>query len=298
MEIWLCTTIGILLFVVIALSIKIYLLQKAAREIEEGFAERLVTETNTLLDISTRDKTMRRLANAVNTQLVSLRTARNRCQQGDMELKNAVTNISHDLRTPLTAICGYLDLLETEDKSENAARYLTIIRDRTEVLKQLTGELFRYSVVLTAERSGNQEQIVINTVLEESVAACYAELTAHHITPDISMPDNNVIRTLNRSDLSRIFSNLLNNAIKYSDGDLQITLSESADITFSNTASVLNEVQVGRLFDRFYTVETARKSTGLGLSITRTLVERMGGTVAASYENDRLSICIHFPQSI
>lgn len=85
---------------------------------------------------------------------------------------------------------------------------------------------------------------------------------------------------------------------EYSDGDLQITLSESGDITFSNKASGLDEVQVGRLFDRFYTVETARKSTGLGLSITRTLVEQMGGSVTAAYENKRLSVCIHLPESV
>jgi hypothetical protein len=82
--------------------------------------------------------------------------------------------------------------------------------------------------------------------------------------------------------------------MKYSDGDLDITLSETGEITFSNMASSLSEVQVGKLFDRFYTVEVARKSTGLGLAIARTLVEQMNGTIYATYENDRLSIHILF----
>ena len=86
----------------------------------------------------------------------------------------------------------------------------------------------------------------------------------------------------------------MNNAIKYSDGDLDIILSETGEIIFSNTASGLNEVQVGKLFDRFYTVEAARKSTGLGLAIAKTLVEQMNGTISAKYENNRLSICILF----
>ena len=89
-----------------------------------------------------------------------------------------------------------------------------------------------------------------------------------------------------------MFSNLLNNAMKYSDGDLDITLSEEGEIIFTNTASGLNEVQIGKLFDRFYTVEAARKSTGLGLGIARTLIEQMNGTISASYKNNRLSICI------
>jgi hypothetical protein len=82
--------------------------------------------------------------------------------------------------------------------------------------------------------------------------------------------------------------------MKYSDGDLDITLSETGEIIFSNMAYGLNEVQVGKLFDRFYTVEAARKSTGLGLAIARTLVEQMNGTIYATYENDRLSIHILF----
>jgi signal transduction histidine kinase len=222
-----------------------------------------------------------------------LREERHRFVQGDMELKNAVTNISHDLRTPLTAICGYLELLEQEEKSETVERYIDIIANRTEALKQLTEELFRYSVIVTTEEH-EKEQVVLNTVLEESIAAFYAALNEKEITPNIHIPEIKISRYLDRSALSRVFSNLLNNAMKYSDGDLDITLSETGEITFSNMASSLNEVQVGKLFDRFYTVEAARKSTGLGLAIARTLVEQMNGTIYATYENDMLSIHILF----
>jgi signal transduction histidine kinase len=294
MGIWLWAVLGSLLLIIIALCIKIYLLQKAAKEIEEAFADRLITDTNTLIAISSRDKHMRKLANAINIQLRKFREERHRFVQGDMELKNAVTNISHDLRTPLTAICGYLELLEQEEKSETVERYLDIIADRTEVLKQLTEELFRYSVIITTD-SHEKEQVVLNTALEESIAAFYAALKEKNITPNIHLPEIKVSRCLDRFALSRVFSNLLNNAIKYSDGDLEITLSESGEITFCNRTSGLNEVQVGKLFDRFYTVEAARKSTGLGLAIARTLVEQMNGTIYATYENERLSICILFP---
>lgn len=137
-----------------------------------------------------------------------------------------------------------------------------------------------------------REPIAINGVLEESIAAFYTALNERNITPNIQIPENKVIRNLDRSALSRVFSNLLNNAMKYSDGDLDITLSEEGEIIFTNTASGLNEVQIGKLFDRFYTVEAARKSTGLGLGIARTLIEQMNGTISASYKNNRLSICI------
>lgn len=294
MEMWLWAFVGIMAVIIVALLIKIHILQKAAREIENAFADRLMTDTNTLIDISSNDRYMRQLANAINKQLRKLRAERHRFQQGDLELKNAVTNIAHDLRTPLTAICGYLDLLEQEEKSEAVTRYMKIIRNRAEMLTQLTEELFCYSVIISSKNDTVREPVVINGILEESIAAFYTALSERNITPNIRMPQDKIIRTLDRSALARVFSNLLNNAIKYSDGDLDITLSETGEITFANTASGLNEVQVGKLFDRFYTVEAARKSTGLGLTIARTLMEQMNGTISAKYENHRLSICILF----
>lgn len=296
MEDWLWAGIGILAVAVAALLIKVYFLKKAAKEIEAAFADRLVTDTNTLIDISSGDKDMRRLANAINIQLRRFRAQRHRFVQGDKELKNAVTNISHDLRTPLTAIFGYLELLEREEKSDTVCRYLDIIRNRTELLKQLTEELFRYSVILATESNMILESVVINSVLEESIAAFYTELNERSITPNIRMPKEKIIRTLDSAALSRVFSNLLQNAIKYSDGDLDITLRETGEIIFSNKASKLDEVQVGKLFDRFYTVEAARKSTGLGLSIARTLVEHMNGTISAVYEENKLRISVLFPE--
>lgn len=133
--------IGILLLIIFVLGAKVHFLRKSAQEITEGFRDRLTADTNMLIDISSRDAYMRKLASEINVQLRMLRKERRRYQQGDLELKEAVTNISHDLRTPLTAISGYLDLLEREEKSENVERYLTQIHNRTEALNNLTEEL-------------------------------------------------------------------------------------------------------------------------------------------------------------
>lgn len=295
MEFWLLVVIGILLIIIFSLVIKLFFVHKTVREIKAQFTERLMTETNTLIDISHRNKIMCGFAKRLNTELRKLRKERHRFQQGDLELKNAVTNISHDLRTPLTAISGYLDLLDNAEKSEEAERYIKVIRNRTEVLRQLTEELFCYSVVTSPEYDNDVEFVSVNSVLEESILGFYAVLQERNITPNISMPENKVFRKVNRAALSRIFSNLLNNAIKYSDGDLNITLNDTGEITFSNTASDLSEVDVKKLFDRFYTVENARKSTGLGLSISRILIEQMKGTISAQYKNGKLSICIWLP---
>ena len=294
MMVWLWSFIGILVLLILGLLFKIHMRRKAAGEIADGFADRLVTDTNTLIGISGRDRQMRRLADAVNEQLRRLRAEHHRFCQGDAELKGAVTNLSHDLRTPLTAICGYLDLLEKEEKSEAAKRYIDIIRNRSQLLVSMTEELFQYSVLLSRENNAPGEPVVLNQVLEESIAAAYTVLTERNITPRIRMPREKVVRMLDASALSRVFSNLLQNAVKYSDGDLEITLESTGEIVFANRAPGLDEIQVGRLFDRFFTVESARKSTGLGLAIARSLVEQMGGSISAEYTDDRLHIWIFF----
>ncbi len=294
MEHLLLAIIGILLLIIFVLLAKVYFLRKSAQEIREAFRDRLTADTNTLIDISTRDPYMRKLAADINVQLRLFRQQRHKYLSGDRELKEAVTNISHDLRTPLTAICGYLDLLQTEEKSENAARYLSLIENRVEAMKQLTEELFRYSVILSTGELV-LEPVCVNGVLEESIAAFYGAMTGRNIQPEIHITENRIQRQLNREALGRVFSNILNNALKYSDGDLAIIMRDDGQIIFSNTASGLNKVQVGKLFDRFFTVEAARNSNGLGLAISKALVEQMGGTIQAKLQDGRLYICICLP---
>ena len=294
METLLLTVNGILVILIVALLTKIHFMHKAVMEIMEAFHDRLAEDTNTLIDISSRDSYMCQLAASINVQLRLLRKQRHKYLNGDCELKEAVTNISHDLRTPLTAICGYMDLLEREEKSETVTRYLSLIQNRTEAMKQLTEELFRYSVILSTQENMEVETVYVNGVLEESVTGFYGALTERGITPVISITENRIERKLNKAALSRVFSNILNNALKYSDGDLKIEMEDDGQITFSNSAAGLSEVQVGKLFDRFFTVEAARNSNGLGLSIAKSLVEHMGGTITAQYASHILCIIIRF----
>lgn len=286
--------IGILIVVVVILCIKIHFLHRAMEEMEAGFGERIAQDTNTLITISSGDRVARRLAGQLNDQLRLLRQERRRLQSGDRELKEAVTNISHDLRTPLTAICGYLDLLKGEEKSNTAKRYLSMIENRTEAMKMLTEELFHYSVITFEEEQMEYEEVVLNRVLEESISAYYGAFKKTGITPEIKMTEKKILRSLDKKTLQRILGNVISNGIKYSGGDFQIELTDYGEINFTNTAPCLNAVQVGRLFQRFYTVAAARQSTGLGLSIAKNLTEKMGGKITAEYQNGRLCIKILF----
>ena len=138
------------------------------------------------------------------------------------------------------------------------------------------------------------EEVILNGVLEEIISAYYAVLKSKNIVPSIDITDRKIKRNLNKGALSRIFGNIISNAIKYSDGDLKIVLSDEGKIIFSNYAPMLSEIKLGQLFNRFYTVETGNKSTGLGLTIAKELTEQMGGVINASYDNGIISISILF----
>ena len=132
---------------------------------------------------------MRKLADSINRELLLLQDDRRRCQQGDQDLKNAVTNISHDLRTPLTAICGYLDLLDREETSDAVSRYLKIIRGRTENMRQAHGRAVPLFGITTVSGGTPDEPVILNRCLEDSISALYASLKQKHITPEITMPE-------------------------------------------------------------------------------------------------------------
>lgn len=285
---------GILSIIVLILYAKVYMLKAGMAEIRAELADWLKTDTNTLISISSNDRQLRLLAADLNRQLRLLRGQRRQYLNGDRELKDAVTNISHDLRTPLTAIRGYLDLLEREEMSERAKEYLTRIRGRTDAMSSLTEELFRYSVVTTVQDL-TLERLDLVRALEENLLSFYGAMKEKGICPQIRLPDAPVWRELDPEALGRIFSNIISNALKYSDGDFSVTMTDDGSITFSNSARELNAVMAGRLFDRFYTVNASRNSTGLGLSIAKLLTQRMGGRIGTEYQGQTLSVNLSFP---
>lgn len=320
---------GIMCTLTAVLTVKIYLLHKGLKEIDDCLTDILSQDTNRQITLSSRDRSICRLAARLNVHLGELRKSRLKYTNGDRELKEAITNISHDLRTPLTAISGYLELLEgklypgegrfcpergrQQTCPTEVLRCLTVIRNRTEHMKQLTEELFHCSLALSVPEEKPQ-LLSLNQVLEESLLSFYEALLKKGITPDVSLPETPVLRTLDPAALSRVFQNVLGNAVKYSGGDLSLCLTENGTVICSNTAPHLNPLLTEQLFDRYYTVKTvsspdATGSTGLGLSIARLLTERMGGEISAvciqqpckseasqnPHTENRLEITIRFP---
>ena len=159
-------------------------------------------------------------------------------------------------------------------------------------MRNLTEELFKYSVVVSETEGLKPEKVSLNDILEQSLAAFYSVFSERSIVPEIKIPGTPVERTLDKTALRRIFDNILSNAAKYSNGDLTVELFQNGTVSFSNSAKDLDKIKTERLFDRFYTVETASDSTGLGLSIAKLLTEKMGGTVSADYRSGKLFVVV------
>lgn len=289
-------TCVILLIAAAAMLIYIIVLRGSLKEISDGVEERVDNIRNTPITISSSDRYARELASKLNIEFDKLRMERLKLNTGEKELRTAVTNIAHDLRTPLTAISGYLQMLEEQEMNDTVRRYFNIITERCGTMRLLTEELFQYSVINSTAGDLKLIELDLNEELENALVSSYGILRQRGISPEIEICEKKVSRCLDRAAVQRIFSNILNNAAKYSDGDLRVSLSEDGTVTFTNKAGSLTEVELARLFDRFYTVDNARGSTGLGLSIARLLTAKMRGNVSAELKGGELSIIVFFPE--
>ena len=286
-------------FTLAVLILKITILKGSIRQIRREFKERDELNSSAKIGISFRDADLCGLTDDLNKTLEKMRKKYNLYVQGDSEVKQTIGNASHDLRTPLTAIIGYLELAKGKMQAgEDITSYLDIIENRARYMKELTDELFEFSGIIgDNDREELQtEEIEINRVLEDSIIDYYSVLSENGIEPVVEITEEPVVRSLNRHALERIFANLLSNAVKYSQGDLKITLAGSGEIIFENYAPEITEIQVQQLFDRFYTLRTGRNSTGLGLAIARNLVTQLNGTIAAKRIEKNLVIRISFPK--
>ncbi len=288
------SAIVVLLSAILVLVWKIYSLRRALREIDEGLQDKLSSDTNTPISLSGLDWYSRKLASDLNRQIKILKREQQKYETKNDDIKTAVNNIAHDIRTPLTAIYGYLELFEPDRLEEKEQKWLGIIKARTDNLKELTEELFFYSLAYAEAEELKPEKICVNDELSEVLAGFYGAMKSAGIEPRIDLPNEKVFRNLDIKAFDRIISNLINNALKYSTGNLIIRLDKKGLITFCNNTNGMTSTDVGRLFERFYTVETAKGSTGLGLSIARMLTEKMKGNITAKLEDNSLVIELLF----
>lgn len=293
--------ICILLAIALVLAvIKIVLLRRGFDELTENIEDQVSGKTQIPVTLTTSDPHARHTAEILNRELKNLDRERNEYLDGNRKVAEAVTGISHDIRTPLTAINSYLDLMADEKDEALKAQYLERIKSRTLSLSDLADELFKYSTSTDPERYPVQtenivsEPIDICRVLEECILSFYAGFKKRGIEPDIEIPDEPVFVLCDKKSANRIFENIIGNAIKYANNDLKVKLDPKGQVIFSNPAPDLTPVSAAKLFDRYFTVNEGHASTGLGFSIAKELITRNNGTIEADLKDGILMITVSF----
>ena len=219
----------------------------------------------------------------------------------DAALRETITNLSHDIRTPLTSLDGYFQLLASEkidqDKKEH---YLGIIRNRIESLNSMLDELFTYAKLQDINYSIELSELDITAVTADILMSFYDDIAGRGEEPVVSLPDEPVLINGNKEAYTRVVQNIIRNALVHGK-NLSISLRrEATDVIFECSDELLNPdtvIDTSRVFDRFYKADKARtnaKGSGLGLAITKELVERMGWKISAECRDGRFSIRVLF----
>lgn len=255
-----------------------------------------IRKTEKKIDITLLDKDIEKLTIEINN-LIDLHTLSNiEKKSAERELKQAIANISHDLRTPLTSILGYIQLIEKpEVTDEERKEYLAIAKDRAKRLQILLNDFFELSVIESVDHSLKLGKLGLNSIVEEIVINLYDKFNEQQIVPSIKIPQEQMNIIGDESAVKRVIENLVINAIRYSDGNVSITLERNntkINLTISNDVKDITEKDVELFFNRFYTADQTRsgKGTGLGLPIAKALMDKMNGKLSAELKDSWLYV--------
>ena len=281
---------------VLILFLYIIFILKQLKSISKQLDKRLIENTRQPLNIELFNKTITNLSKNINRCLKLEEKRRLESINDQKQFKELISNISHDLRTPLTSIKGYQQLLEKTPLDKHQVQLLKTAQKSTDELGLLIENFFEYSYLVTAKTEPNIEKININNLIVECVLSYIAIFEEKNLNVNIKeTPPVFVLGDKNM--LIRIIENLLNNCAKHSLGDIDIKIEflQNAKITFTNPINQDTNINVDKLFHRFYTSDSTRnKSTGLGLSIVEFLVKQMDGNVGAYLNKTDHTLSIFF----
>lgn len=210
-------------------------------------------------------------------------------QRKEVKIRQEIENISHDLRTPLTSILGYLDLLQDEEtKVEEREEYLTIIRKRAKLLQSFIQDFYEISQIEADDYPLTYDVINVQAMVKEAAVAYYNEFDYKNIQVEINLENRPCSIIADKLQFNRILNNLIQNALKYTNSQFsikQFTQHGCCYLQFCNDAAI-SESELTYIFDRFFTGDHSRgnQSSGLGLTITKLLTEKMKGQIEARLE--------------
>lgn len=291
----------IIILLVIFLLITIFylfLLKKGIKKFNKDLNQKLKDKSNTILTTNFSDRDLCHLIDSINNSLKSYNDIRIDYEKKNNNLQKMMTNISHDLRIPLTSALGYIDMTLKSDLDEKTKiKNLKIIEERLKRLSELVDSFFEFSKIISNNKFIEIRKINLVALLESSISNHYEDFSNDNRIINFETDNRKVYINSNKIMLSRIFDNLIRNAYKHSKSDLNIELKSKnkIEIIFSNDL-LYSDLDIERMFEEFYTIDISRTkgNTGLGLAIVKEFTNQLNGKIYAKKKNHKLYIIISF----
>ena len=291
--------IGILAGIIILQSIIIWKYQRQVKDICRQLAFLMKHDSNMLIHREFGLGGIGMLSDRLNDLLELRRKEKQYYQEKETLIADTYTNLSHDIRTPLTSLDGYFQLMEACENVEEQRRYLNIIHERIHSLNEMLEELFMFTKLKNESYRLELTSCCINRILKETVFSYYDDWVRREIQPDIQITEEQLYIDGNKQGLSRIIQNVIKNGLDHGEKKIRIVLKREqnqAVLRISNQVTASEHIDIEHVFDRFYKADAARSktSTGLGLSIAREFVRRMNGEIGAKIEENEFIVEMSF----
>ncbi len=249
---------------------------------------------------------LQKVIDSINALVDSTVASMEEERQIEQSKDDLITNVSHDIRTPLTSIIGYLGLLKSSELNEDQTKYIQIAYDKALQMKALAEDLFEYTTL----RSSTNNKLVlaplhVNSMLEQVAAGFELEAEKKNITFNVITRPRDLVIDADAKMIVRMLNNLISNALKYGHGATEINLianrvnNKFVELRVENNGEQIPKKSLQKIFDRFYRVESSRNlktgGTGLGLAITKSIVDLHGGTIKCQSTAELTSFIIQLP---
>ena len=293
------TVLVITIIAAIILLLLLILQRQEIKSVSRQIKEIKSKDTNELIHTSGGNKTGEELINEINSLLYEIRDRKINYQRKNHALEQMMTNISHDLRTPLTSAMGYIGIIKNSDlPQEEKDREIEIIEKRLIRLEELINSFFEFSKIISSDKIPEKSELNLVSVLEESIIHYYDDYSGQGREIILNSGNPRIKILSNRNMLMRIFDNLIGNALKHGTGNLTITViqSDTIQLRFENEL-IDSEIDTDRIFEEFYTTDISRTkgNTGLGLAIAKQFTEMLGGKISAAHEGIIFDLDLEFP---
>lgn len=288
--------LGLLLIISVSVNL---LYRRQIKEICRQISYIRENETNMKLTSSLDSREIIALTENINELIEVYNEKITAVNKKDRQLRAALSGLSHDIRTPLTSLDGYFQIMSESDDETQKERYMTVIRQRIDALKSLLEELFTFSKLQDSDLSVNLEKQQINQIVYDSLFSYYDDFTSEGIEPNVDITDEILFVMGNNIMIQRITENIIKNSLVHSKSMVEVKLFREGDSTVflcSNDTENPEDIDVSQVFDRFYKADKARTaaSAGLGLAIAKQMTEKMNGSISASLNKDIFTITVKF----